>query len=52
MRLSIASIGSIVGAFGSILILLTMGLVYPTLGYYFFKQFERRAKVTGDLSKF
>jgi len=52
MRLSIASIGSIIGAFGSILILLTMGLVYPTLGYYFFKQFERRAKVTGDLSKF
>jgi ABC-2 type transport system permease protein len=52
MRLSIDSINNIVGSYGSILVLLTMAVVYPTLGYYFFKQFERRAKVTGDLSKF
>jgi len=52
MRLAVESVGSIVGAFGSLIALLTMGLVYPVLGYYFFKQFERRAKVTGDLSKF
>ena len=52
MRLSIGSINGIIGGFGSILILLTMAIVYPTLGYYFFKQFERRAKITGDLSKF
>ncbi len=52
MRLSIDSVNSIIGAYGSIVVLLAMGLVYPTLGYYFFKQFERRAKVTGDLSKF
>jgi len=52
MRLSIDSINGIIGGFGSILVLLAMAVVYPTLGYYFFKQFERRAKVTGDLSKF
>jgi len=52
MRLSIGSINNIIGGFGSILVLLTMAAVYPTLGYYFFKQFERRAKITGDLSKF
>ncbi len=52
MRLAIESVGNIVGAYGSILILLTMGLVYPFLGYSFFKQFERRAKVSGDLSKY
>ncbi|TMI26772.1 ABC transporter permease [Candidatus Bathyarchaeota archaeon] len=52
MRLAVESVGSIVGAFGSLIALLTMGLVYPVLGYYFFKQFERRAKISGDLSKF
>ena len=52
MRLSIDSINNLIGGYGSILILLTMAVIYPTLGYYFFKQFERRAKVTGDLSKF
>jgi ABC-2 type transport system permease protein len=52
MRLSIYSINSIIGGYGSILVLLAMAIVYPTLGYYFFKQFERRAKITGDLSKF
>ncbi len=52
MRLAIESVGNIVGAYGSIFILLTMGLVYPFLGYSFFKQFERRAKVSGDLSKY
>jgi hypothetical protein len=29
-----------------------MAVIYPFLGYSMFKQFERRAKVTGDLSKF
>ena len=52
MRLSVESIGNIIGAFGSLVALLTMGFVYPVLGYYFFKQFERRAKISGDLSKF
>ncbi len=52
MRLSIESIGNIIGAFGSLVALLAMGFVYPVLGYYFFKQFERRAKISGDLSKF
>ncbi len=52
MRLSIDSINNLIGSYGSILILLTMAVIYPTLGYCFFKQFERRAKVTGDLSKF
>ncbi len=52
MRLSVESVGNIIGAFGSLVALLIMGFVYPVLGYYFFKQFERRAKVSGDLSKF
>jgi ABC-2 type transport system permease protein len=52
MRLSIQSTTNLIGSFGSILILLSMAVIYPALGYYFFKQFERRAKVTGDLSKF
>jgi ABC-2 type transport system permease protein len=52
MRLAVESISKLVGAYGSVFILLTMGLVYPFLGYSFFKQFERRAKVTGDLSKY
>ncbi len=52
MRLAIQSVDSVVGAYGSIFILLLMGLLYPSLGYGVFKQFERRAKVSGDLSKY
>ena len=52
MRLAVESVGNVIGAFGSIFILLTMGVVYPFLGYAVFKQFERRARVTGDLSKY
>ena len=52
MRLAVESINLLIDAFGSIFILLTMGIVYPFLGYSLFKQFERRAKVSGDLSKY
>ena len=52
MRLAIQSVNDVIGAFGSIFVLLTMGVVYPFLGYAVFKQFERRARVTGDLSKY
>jgi len=52
MRLAIESVSSVIGAFGSIFVLLTMGVVYPFLGYAVFKQFERRARVNGDLSKY
>ncbi len=52
MRLAIESLTNIIGTIGSVFILLVMGVVYPFLGYSFFKQFERRAKVTGDLGKF
>ncbi len=52
MRLAVESINQLIGAFGSIFVLLTMGVVYPFLGYSLFKQFERRAKVSGDLSKY
>lgn len=52
MRLAVESLSKLVGAYGSVFVLLTMGLVYPFLGYSFFKQFERRAKVSGDLSKY
>lgn len=52
MRLAIESVSSVLGDYGSIFILLFMGLLYPSLGYAVFKQFERRAKVSGDLSKY
>ncbi len=52
MRLAVESIDKLVGAYGTIFVLLAMGVIYPFLGYSLFKQFERRAKVTGDLSKF
>ncbi|MBO0887523.1 ABC transporter permease [Candidatus Bathyarchaeota archaeon] len=52
MRLTVESVSNLFGVFGTILVLLTMALVYPILGYSFFKLFERRAKVHGDLSKF
>ncbi len=52
MRLAVESVQLLIGAFGTIFILLVMGIIYPFLGYSMFKQFERRAKVTGDLSKF
>ncbi|HYY90718.1 MAG TPA: ABC transporter permease [Candidatus Dormibacteraeota bacterium] len=52
MRLTVESVSNLFGVFGTILVLFTMALVYPILGYSFFKLFERRAKVHGDLSKF
>jgi len=52
MRLAVESVQGLIGAYGSVFILLAMAAVYPFLGYAMFKQFERRAKVTGDLSKF
>jgi ABC-2 type transport system permease protein len=52
MRLIIESASNLFGAIGTILILLVMAVVYPFLGYSFFKLFEKRAKVHGDLSKF
>ena len=52
MRLSVQSVNLLVGSYGTIFILLAMAVVYPFLGYSFFKLFERRAKVSGDLSKY
>lgn len=52
MRLSVQSVSLLVGSYGTIFILLAMAVVYPFLGYSFFKLFERRAKVSGDLSKY
>ncbi len=52
MRLSVQSVSLLVGAYGTIFVLLAMAVVYPFLGYSFFKLFERRAKVSGDLSKY
>lgn len=52
MRLAVESVQGLIGAYGTIFILLAMAVIYPFLGYSMFKQFERRAKVTGDLSKF
>ena len=52
MRLIIESANNLFSAIGTILILLVMAVVYPFLGYSFFKLFEKRAKIHGDLSKF
>jgi ABC-2 type transport system permease protein len=52
MRLVVESVNSLFGAAGTILVLLTMAVIYPFLGYSFFKLFEKRAKIHGDLSKF
>lgn len=52
MRLVVESTEKFIGVYGTIFILLAMGVIYPFLGYSMFKQFERRAKVSGDLSKF
>ena len=52
MRLSVQSIDLLIGSFGTLFVLLAMAVVYPFLGYSFFKLFERRAKVSGDLSKY
>ena len=52
MRLSVESLSRLIGAFGTILVLFVMAVVYPFLGYSFFRLFERRAKVSGDLSKY
>jgi len=52
MRLVVESVNSLFGAVGTILVLFTMAVIYPFLGYSFFKLFEKRAKIHGDLSKF
>jgi ABC-2 type transport system permease protein len=52
MRLVMESVNNLFGAIGTILALLTMAIIYPFLGYSFFKLFEKRAKIHGDLSKF
>ncbi len=52
MRLIILFNKSLVDLYGHFIVLGAMAVAYPLLGYYFFKRFERRASVTGDLSKF
>lgn len=52
MRLSVQSVSLLIGSFGTLFVLLAMAVVYPFLGYSFFKLFERRAKVSGDLTKY
>ena len=52
MRLVVGSVNSLFEAAGTVLALLTMAVIYPFLGYSFFKLFEKRAKIHGDLSKF
>jgi len=52
MRLVVESVNSLFGSLGTILILFAMAVIYPFLGYSFFKLFEKRAKIHGDLSKF
>ena len=52
MRLSVESLNLLIGSYGTIFVLLAMAIIYPSLGYSLFKRFEKRAKVSGDLSKY
>ena len=52
MRLILEPTQSLVNASSGLFILLIMALVYPILGYAFFKGYENRAKINGDLSKY
>jgi ABC-2 type transport system permease protein len=52
MRQIVLANQSLVNLYGSVFILLALALAYPTLGYAVFKQFEKKARVTGEFSKY
>lgn len=52
MRRIILANQTLVNMYGSIFILLTLALAYPSLGYFVFKRLEKRASVTGEFSKY
>jgi len=52
MRQIVLANQTLVNLYGSIFILLALALAYPTIGYAVFKQLEKKASVTGELSKY
>jgi ABC-2 type transport system permease protein len=52
MRRIILANQTLVSLYGSIFILLALAIAYPTIGYAVFKQMEKKASVTGELSKY
>lgn len=52
MRRIVLGNQTLVNLYGSVFILLGLALAYPTLGYLVFKQFEKKAGVTGEFSKY
>jgi ABC-2 type transport system permease protein len=52
MRQIVLANQTLVTLYGSIFILLALALAYPTIGYAVFKQLEKKASVTGELSKY
>src|SRR5207245_9542228 len=50
MRLVIESVNNLFGAAGTILVLLTMDIIYPFIGYYLFYIIEIHDKISSDLS--
>jgi ABC-2 type transport system permease protein len=52
MRRIVLANQTLVDLYGNIFMLLALAIVYPTLGYAFFKRLERKASVTGELSKY
>jgi ABC-2 type transport system permease protein len=52
MRQIILANQTLVSLYGSIFMLLALALAYPTVGYAIFKQLEKKASITGELSKY
>ncbi len=52
MRRIVLANQTLVDLYGRVFILLALALVYPSLGYAFFKRLEKKASVTGEFSKF
>ncbi len=52
MRRIVLANQTLVDIYGSVLVLLALSVVYPALGYAVFKQFEKKAGVTGEFSKY
>ena len=52
MRQIVLANQTLVSLYGSVFILLALALAYPTLGYVVFRHLEKRARVTGEFSKY
>jgi len=52
MRRIVLANQTLVSLYGSVFILLALALAYPTLGYVVFRHLEKRARVTGEFSKY